>query len=56
MLTTHSALIVANAYAMTHDEKIYSNPDAFNPDRYAPKADGSPGEPFPVGQFGFGRR
>ena len=56
MLTVHSSLIVANAYAMTHDEKIYSNPEAFNPDRYAPKADGSPGEPFPVGQFGFGRR
>jgi len=41
---------------MTHDEDTYDNPDSFNPDRYAKKADGSAGEPFPIGVFGFGRR
>jgi cytochrome P450 len=41
---------------MTHDEAIYTNPDDFNPDRYAKDPDGKPGEPFPVGHFGFGRR
>lgn len=46
----------ANAHAMAHDERIYHEPHEFNPDRYEPKANGGPGEPFPVGNFGFGRR
>ncbi|KAF4950978.1 hypothetical protein FGADI_7850 [Fusarium gaditjirri] len=43
-------VVYANAYAMAHDERVYKNPHDFNPDRY------EDGEPFPVGNFGFGRR
>jgi len=57
------SFVYANARAMTHDPDTYADPDAFNPDRFAPPAggdgDGSGGglgEPFPSGQFGFGRR
>ncbi|KAJ6443854.1 O-methylsterigmatocystin oxidoreductase [Purpureocillium lavendulum] len=50
------SFVYANARAMTHDPDTYSDPDGFNPDRYAPVAEGGLGEPFPNGQFGFGRR
>ncbi|TWU75198.1 hypothetical protein ED733_004920 [Metarhizium rileyi] len=50
------AFVYANARAMTHDERTYQDPNSFNPDRYTPKEDGGLGEPFPVGQFGYGRR
>ena len=42
--------------AMTHDERVYSNPNVFNPDRYISKEKGGLGEPLPEGPFGFGRR
>jgi cytochrome P450 len=48
------AIIVANAWAMLHDEKVYSNPYEFYPDRFLakiPEADS-----FTHGTFGFGRR
>ncbi|KAK2597324.1 hypothetical protein QQS21_006098 [Conoideocrella luteorostrata] len=50
------SLVFANARAMTHDKQTYTNPDDFNPDRYAPVEMGGLGEPFPNGQFGYGRR
>ncbi|KAF4634650.1 hypothetical protein G7Y89_g3439 [Cudoniella acicularis] len=56
MLIPKNSIIYANAQAMTHDERIYSNPDVFNPDRYVPKDQGGLGEPLPEGPFGFGRR
>ncbi|KAJ4270013.1 hypothetical protein NW762_001686 [Fusarium torreyae] len=46
----YRTVVYANAYAMAHDERIYRSPHEFNPDRYGA------GEPFPVGNFGFGRR
>ncbi|KAM5378725.1 hypothetical protein ACJZ2D_004361 [Fusarium nematophilum] len=49
-------VVYANAHAMAHDERIYRAPHNFNPDRYEPLVNGGPGEPFPVGNFGFGRR
>ena len=49
-------LIYANARAMTHDERVYREPNTFDPDRYIPVEEGGRGEPFPNGQFGFGRR
>jgi cytochrome P450 len=52
----YRSFVYANARAMTHDENTYKNPDEFNPDRYSPKTEGGAGEPYPKGQFGFGRR
>ncbi|KAF5714941.1 cytochrome p450 [Fusarium mundagurra] len=46
----YRTVVYANAYAMAHDERVYKDPHDFNPDRY------EAGEPFPVGNFGFGRR
>ncbi|GKU14963.1 unnamed protein product [Fusarium langsethiae] len=43
-------VVYANAYAIAHDERVYKAPQDFNPDRYGA------GEPYPVGNFGFGRR
>ncbi|TDZ27794.1 Cytochrome P450 monooxygenase COX2 [Colletotrichum spinosum] len=56
MLIPKGSFVYANARAMTHDERVYSDPEAFDPDRYIPVDEGGRGEPFPVGQFGFGRR
>lgn len=56
MFIPKGSFVYANARAMTHDSKTYSDPDEFNPDRYIPQTEGGAGEPFPVGQFGFGRR
>lgn len=56
MFIPKGSFVIANALAMTHDENTYSEPDKFNPDRYYEKKDSGLGEPFPVGQFGFGRR
>ncbi|KEZ41192.1 hypothetical protein SAPIO_CDS7275 [Scedosporium apiospermum] len=51
-----SSTVFANAHAMSRDERIYKDPESFNPDRYDPSSHGAPGEPRPVGHFGFGRR
>ncbi|RDW65912.1 uncharacterized protein DSM5745_09651 [Aspergillus mulundensis] len=50
------ATVFANAYAMSRDERYYSSPEEFNPDRYIPVSEGGRGEPHPEGPFGFGRR
>ncbi|OBZ79891.1 O-methylsterigmatocystin oxidoreductase [Grifola frondosa] len=43
--------VIANIWAMLHDEAVYADPARFNPDRYAQ------GEPDPArAVFGFGRR
>jgi cytochrome P450 len=49
-LITARTVVYANAHAIAHDERVYHDPHEFNPDRYVA------GEPFPVGNFGFGRR
>ena len=56
MFIPAGSVIYANAWAMCHDETIYRDPDAFNPDRYTPREQGGAGEPAPEGPFGFGRR
>ncbi|PHH77305.1 hypothetical protein CDD82_3571 [Ophiocordyceps australis] len=55
-LIPKGSFVYANARAMTHDASTYTNPDDFNPDRYVPLHQGGPGEPYPIGQFGYGRR
>jgi len=50
------SFVYANARAMTHDERVYTSPEEFNPDRFIPKSEGGLGEPSPKGHFGFGRR
>lgn len=50
------ATVFANAWTMSRDERHYSSPDEFNPDRYIPLEEGGKGEPLPEGPFGFGRR
>ncbi|KAL5633648.1 hypothetical protein ACGC1H_003956 [Rhizoctonia solani] len=44
------AIVIGNAWAITRDETVYANPEAFNPDRYLDPAT----PPSPV--FGWGRR
>ncbi|KAH9886231.1 cytochrome P450 [Cubamyces lactineus] len=49
--------VLANIYAILHDESVYSNPDEFDPDRYLPTREKPEGEPDPArAAFGFGRR
>ncbi|KDR69562.1 hypothetical protein GALMADRAFT_77321 [Galerina marginata CBS 339.88] len=46
------SVVMANAWAFTHDEDIYESPEQFNPDRFL-----SQGVPDPRTMvFGFGRR
>ncbi|KAF8989156.1 cytochrome P450 [Cyathus striatus] len=55
MFIPKGTVVIANAYAILRDETIYTDPDSFKPSRYLPKPEGN-GEPYPIGQFGFGRR
>ncbi|KAL1937278.1 hypothetical protein VTO73DRAFT_13887 [Trametes versicolor] len=49
--------VLANLYAMLHDESVYAEPDSFNPDRYLSTPGKPTGEPDPArAAFGFGRR
>jgi cytochrome P450 len=50
------SVVYANAWAMSRDERVYSSPDEFKPERYIPVEEGGKGEPLPDGPFGFGRR
>lgn len=56
MLIPKGSIIYQNVFAMHRDPNVYSNPYNFDPDRYIPKSESGRGEPFPVGNFGFGRR
>ena len=55
-MNVNRSLVMANAYAITHNPAIYNHPDKFNLDRYLPISEGGSSEPLPVGHFGFGRR
>ncbi|KAF2760058.1 cytochrome P450 [Pseudovirgaria hyperparasitica] len=56
MFIPGGSVVYANAWAMCHDEAVYTDPDEFNPSRYLPIELGGRGEPLPEGPFGFGRR
>lgn len=56
MFIPKGTIVFANSRAMTQDEGLYADPGDFDPDRYIPAEDGGRGEPYPLGQFGFGRR
>ncbi|KAF8965868.1 cytochrome P450 [Flammula alnicola] len=51
-------IVIANAWAMLNDEKIYSNPSLFNPERFLRNGelDFDVPDPDEVASFGFGRR
>ncbi|KAJ0123487.1 cytochrome p450 1a2 [Diaporthe amygdali] len=50
MLIPGGSVMFANTKAMCSDPTTYRDPEKFDPDRY------ERGEPYPVGNFGFGRR
>ncbi|KAL1841486.1 hypothetical protein VTK73DRAFT_3467 [Phialemonium thermophilum] len=56
MLIPKGTIVYPNVWAMNHDETVYAEPFRFWPERYLPREEGGNGEPFPVGNFGFGRR
>ncbi|KEY71479.1 hypothetical protein S7711_03546 [Stachybotrys chartarum IBT 7711] len=52
----YRSILYANAQAIGRDERVYSDPTSFRPERYQPRTEGGSGEPFPTAHFGFGRR
>ncbi|KIY48566.1 cytochrome P450 [Fistulina hepatica ATCC 64428] len=54
-LIPKGSIVFANAKAISLDEKVYKNPEQFNPTRYLPKPVGN-GEPPFKAAFGHGRR
>ncbi|KAH6626478.1 cytochrome P450 [Chaetomium sp. MPI-SDFR-AT-0129] len=56
MFIPKGTIVYPNVWAMCHDERVYEQPGRFWPERYLPEEEGGNGEPFPVGNFGFGRR
>ncbi|KDQ57128.1 hypothetical protein JAAARDRAFT_194302 [Jaapia argillacea MUCL 33604] len=48
-------MVLANAWAILHDEKIYDAPEDFMPERYL-NSDGSINDDYPSLAFGLGRR
>ncbi|TFK33315.1 cytochrome P450, partial [Crucibulum laeve] len=55
MFIPKNSLIIPNSHGISLDETVYEDPSAFNPSRYLPRPLGRE-EPYPVSQFGFGRR
>ncbi|KAK1767239.1 O-methylsterigmatocystin oxidoreductase [Phialemonium atrogriseum] len=56
MFIPKGTIVYPNVWAMHHDDSVYADPYRFWPERYLPREKGGNGEPFPVGNFGFGRR
>ncbi|THU79722.1 cytochrome P450 [Dendrothele bispora CBS 962.96] len=50
------SIIFSNIRGMSLDERIYSDPDSFNPMRFMPKEKGGKEEPYFAARWGFGRR
>ncbi|KAF7336353.1 O-methylsterigmatocystin oxidoreductase [Mycena venus] len=56
MLIPKGSLVFANVKAMGLDERVYSDPTTFHPERYLPKPAGKAEPYFNDVAFGFGRR
>ncbi|KAJ3563542.1 hypothetical protein NP233_g8875 [Leucocoprinus birnbaumii] len=52
------SIVMANAFAMLHDEEVFKSPEEFIPERYLKEGKIDPGVPDPeeFATFGFGRR
>ncbi|KAI1079694.1 cytochrome p450 monooxygenase [Whalleya microplaca] len=48
--------VFANTTAINSDPRTYRNPEMFDPDRYSTDRGSGKPEPYPSGNFGFGRR
>ncbi|KAJ8081567.1 hypothetical protein PM082_007412 [Marasmius tenuissimus] len=55
MFIPKGTIIIANIRGMARDERVYSDPAAFDPSRFLPVPEGR-GEPFSPSIWGFGRR
>lgn len=56
MFIPKGTIVYQNVWAMCNDTSVYADPSRFWPERYLPVGQGGNGEPFPAGNFGFGRR
>ncbi|KAF8523760.1 cytochrome P450 [Hysterangium stoloniferum] len=51
------SIVLANSWAMLHDETVYPDPFSFRPERFLASVDKAPEvDPLTQGVFGFGRR
>ncbi|KAJ7120745.1 cytochrome P450 [Mycena crocata] len=50
------SIVVGNAWAILHDEKVYPEPHAFKPERFLLDGKLDPAMKDPISAFGFGRR
>ncbi|KAL6299073.1 cytochrome P450 [Sparassis latifolia] len=55
MFIPKGSIVFPNVMAMSRDETVYKDADAFYPERFLP-APAGPGEPYLSAVFGFGRR
>ncbi|KAI0061732.1 cytochrome P450 [Artomyces pyxidatus] len=55
-LIPKGSIVFANAWSILHDPSVYTNPDAFNPDRFLHPDGQAADDPALVSAFGFGRR
>ncbi|KAJ3478808.1 hypothetical protein NLI96_g9500 [Meripilus lineatus] len=55
MLIPKGSVVISNIQSITHDKRVYRDPETFLPERFLPKPQGF-GEPIPDYNFGYGRR